>query len=281
MVYVVSDIAETKAAVAETRTAGKTIGLVPTMGALHEGHLSLVRASAFECGFTVVSVFVNPTQFGPGEDFERYPRDLERDAELAANAGADLVFAPLSSAMYPPGYATYVEVERLTEALCGASRPGHFRGVTTVVTKLFNICKPDVAYFGQKDAQQAVIIKRMTRDLDMDVEIRVMPIVRESDGLAMSSRNKYLSEDERKQATCLYMALKRAEELYASGLVDTGEIIDQIIAVVEAAPDATIDYVSIVDAEELKDVERITGPALVALAVFFGDTRLIDNTILG
>jgi pantoate--beta-alanine ligase len=281
MVYVVSDIAETKAAVAETRTAGKTIGLVPTMGALHEGHLSLVRASAFECGFTVVSVFVNPTQFGPGEDFERYPRDLERDAELAANAGADLVFAPLSSAMYPPGYATYVEVERLTEALCGASRPGHFRGVTTVVTKLFNICKPDVAYFGQKDAQQAVIIKRMTRDLDMDVEIRVMPIVRESDGLAMSSRNKYLSEDERKQATCLYMALKRADELYASGLVDTGEIIDQIIAVVEAAPDATIDYVSIVDAEELKDVERITGPALVALAVFFGDTRLIDNTILG
>jgi pantoate--beta-alanine ligase len=281
MVYVVSDIAETKAAVAETRTAGKTIGLVPTMGALHEGHLSLVRASAFECGFTVVSVFVNPTQFGPGEDFERYPRDLERDAELAANAGADLVFAPLSSAMYPPGYATYVEVERLTEALCGASRPGHFRGVTTVVTKLFNICKPDVAYFGQKDAQQAVIIKRMTRDLDMDVEIRVMPIVRESDGLAMSSRNKYLSEDERKQATCLYMALKRADELYASGLVDTGEIIDQIIAVVEAAPDATIDYVSIVDAEELKDVERITSPALVALAVFFGDTRLIDNTILG
>lgn len=281
MVYVVSDIAETKTAVAEARAAGKTIGLVPTMGALHEGHLSLIRASAPECGFTVVSVFVNPTQFGPGEDFERYPRDLERDAELAADAGADLVFAPSSSAMYPPGYATYVEVERLTEVLCGASRPGHFRGVTTVVTKLFDICKPDVAYFGQKDAQQAVVIKRMTRDLDMDVEIRVMPIVRESDGLAMSSRNKYLNEDVRKQATYLYRALKKAEELYASGVTNARDVKEEITAVIKTAPDATIDYVSIVDAEELKDVELITGPALVALAVFFGDTRLIDNTILG
>jgi pantoate--beta-alanine ligase len=281
MVYVVSDIAETKAAVAEARTAGKTIGLVPTMGALHEGHLSLVRASASECGFTVVSVFVNPTQFGPGEDFERYPRDMERDAEMAANAGADLVFAPSPSAMYPPGYATYVEVERLTEVLCGASRPGHFRGVTTVVTKLFNICKPDVAYFGQKDAQQAVVIKRMTRDLDMDVEIRILPVVRESDGLAMSSRNKYLNGDERTQATCLYRALKRAEEMYASGVTDAGDIKREVTAVVKTAPDATVDYISIVDAEELEDVERITGPTLVALAVFFGDTRLIDNTILG
>lgn len=204
MAYVIEDIGETRTAIAEAKAAGKVIGLVPTMGALHEGHLSLVRAAATDCGFTVVSVFVNPTQFGPGEDLERYPRDLETDAALAADAGADLVFAPPPGAMYPPGYATYVEVERLTEVLCGATRPGHFRGVTTVVTKLFNICKPDVAYFGQKDAQQAIVIKRMAGDLDMNVEIRVLPIVRERDGLAMSSRNKYLNEGERKQATCLH-----------------------------------------------------------------------------
>jgi pantoate--beta-alanine ligase len=281
MACIVTDVAEAKAAVAEARAAGKTIGLVPTMGALHEGHLSLVRTSSSECDFTVVSVFVNPTQFGPGEDFEKYPRDLERDTEVAAEAGADFIFAPPPGVMYPQGYATYVEVERLTEVLCGASRPKHFRGVTTVVTKLFNICKPDVAYFGQKDAQQAVVIKRMTRDLDMDVEIRVIPIVRESDGLAMSSRNKYLSEGERKQATCLFRALKRAEELFASGVADNGEIINEMTVVVEAEPDAIIDYISIVDADELGPVEQITGPALVALAVFFGETRLIDNTILG
>jgi pantoate--beta-alanine ligase len=281
MACVISDITETKTVVAETRAARKTIGLVPTMGALHEGHLSLIRASASECDFTIVSVFVNPTQFGPGEDFEHYPRNLESDAKLAAEAGVDLIFAPPPGAMYPRGYATYVEVERLTEVLCGASRPKHFRGVTTVVTKLFNICKPDVAYFGQKDAQQVAVIKRMTRDLDMDVEIQFLPIVREPDGLAMSSRNKYLSEDERKQATCLYRALKKAKELFASGVVDSGEIINEMTIVVEAEPGAIIDYISIVDADELGPVKQVTGPALVALAVFFGETRLIDNTILG
>ncbi|UCE28384.1 MAG: pantoate--beta-alanine ligase [Candidatus Coatesbacteria bacterium] len=272
---------ETRRAVAEARTAGKTVGLVPTMGALHEGHLSLVRASAADCGYTVVSVFVNPTQFGPGEDLERYPRGLENDAKLAGDAGAELIFAPTTDTMYPAGYATYVEVERLTDGLCGARRPGHFRGVTTVVTKLFNICKPDAAYFGQKDAQQAVIIKRMVRDLDLDIEIRVLPTVREPDGLAMSSRNEYLSAEERLQATCLYRALQRAEELYAERVRSVGRIIAEMTAIVEAERDTRIDYISAVDAEELSPIEEITAPALVALAVFVGETRLIDNVVLG
>ena len=281
MAYVVNDIAEVRAAIVEARETGKTVGLVPTMGALHEGHLSLVRASAAECGFTVISVFVNPTQFGPGEALEPYTQDLENDVKLAADAGADLIFAPTAGAMYAAGYATYVEVERLTDGLCGAGRPGHFRGVTTVVTKLFNICKPDVAYFGQKDAQQATIIKRMTLDLDMDVEVRVLPTVREPDGLAMSSRNKYLSGEERLQATCLYRALQKAEELYAAGVRSADSMTTEITAIVEAEQDTRIDYISVVDAEELLPIEEITAPALVALAVFVGDTRLIDNVILG
>jgi pantoate--beta-alanine ligase len=251
------------------------------MGALHEGHLSLVRASAAECGFTIVSIFVNPTQFGPGEDLEQYPRDLENDVKLGADAGADLVFAPTAGAMYPAGYATYVEVERLTDGLCGARRPGHFRGVTTVVTKLFNICNPDVAYFGQKDAQQAIVIKRMTRDLDIDVEVRVLPTIREPDGLAMSSRNNYLNREERLQATCLYRALQKAEELYAGGVRSADKIIAEMKAIIEAEPDTEIDYISAADARELLPVEEITAPTLVALAVFVGDTRLIDNVILG
>lgn len=281
MAYVVNDIAEVRAAIVEARGTGKTVGLVPTMGALHEGHLSLVRASAAECGFTVVSIFVNPTQFGPDEDLEQYPRDLENDVKLAADAGADLIFAPTAGVMYAAGYATYVEVERLTDGLCGAGRPGHFRGVTTVVTKLFNICKPDVAYFGQKDAQQAIIIKRMARDLDMDVEVQVLPTVREPDGLAMSSRNKYLSGEERLQATCLYRALRKAEELYAAGVRSADRMTTEITAIVEAEQDTRTDYISVVDAEELLPIEEITAPALVSLAVFVGDTRLIDNVTLG
>jgi pantoate--beta-alanine ligase len=278
---VVNNIADVREAIAEARGMGKLIGLVPTMGALHEGHLSLVRASAVECGFTVVSVFVNPTQFGPGEDLERYPRDMENDTKLASDAGADLVFAPTAGAMYPPGYATYVEVERLTDGLCGEQRPGHFRGVTTVVTKLFNICSPDIAYFGQKDAQQATVIKRMTRDLDIDVDVRVLPTVREPDGLAMSSRNEYLSGEERLRATCLYRALQKAEELYAEGVRSADRIITEMTAVIEAERDTKIDYISAVDTEELLPVEEITAPTLVALAVFVGDTRLIDNIVLG
>jgi pantoate--beta-alanine ligase len=280
LAHVVNNIAEVRAAIMEVRGTGKTVGLVPTMGALHEGHLSLVRASAAECGFTVVSIFVNPTQFGPGEDLEQYPRDLENDVKLAADSGADLAFAPTAGAMYQAGYATYVEVERLTDGLCGTRRPGHFRGVTTVVTKLFNICNPDVAYFGQKDAQQAIVIKRMTRDLDMDVEVRVLPTVREPDGLAMSSRNKYLSGEERLQATCLYRALQKAEELYTEGVRSANRIIAEMTAIIEAEPDTEIDYISAVDAEELIPIEEITAPALAALAVFIGDTRLIDNVIL-
>ena len=281
MAYVIENIGETRTAIAEAKAAGKTVGLVPTMGALHEGHLSLVRASSSECDLTVVSVFVNPTQFGPGEDFERYPRNLGKDVQSATEAGADIVFAPSPGAMYPPGYATFVEVKRLTEVLCGAVRPGHFRGVTTVVTKLFNICKPDVAYFGQKDAQQAIVIKRMAGDLDMNVEVRVLPTIRERDGLAISSRNDYLSEEERLQATCLHRALQKAEEMYAEGVRDVNGIIAEMTTVIQAERDARIDYISIVDADELEPLTEIESPALVALAVFIGDTRLIDNTTLG
>jgi pantoate--beta-alanine ligase len=281
LAYVIENIGETRTAIAEAKAAGKTVGLVPTMGALHEGHLSLVRASSSECDLTVVSVFVNPTQFVPGEDFERYPRDLGKDVQSATEAGADIVFAPSPGAMYPPGYATFVEVKRLTEVLCGAVRPGHFRGVTTVVTKLFNICKPDVAYFGQKDAQQAIVIKRMAGDLDMNVEVRVLPTIRERDGLAISSRNDYLSEEERLQATCLHRALQKAEEMYAEGVRDVNGIIAEMTTVIQAERDARIDYISIVDADELEPLTEIESPALVALAVFIGDTRLIDNTTLG
>jgi pantoate--beta-alanine ligase len=281
LAYVIENIGETRTAIAEAKAAGKTVGLVPTMGALHEGHLSLVRASSSECDLTVVSVFVNPTQFGPGEDFERYPRNLGKDVQSATEAGADIVFAPSPGAMYPPGYATFVEVKRLTEVLCGAVRPGHFRGVTTVVTKLFNICKPDVAYFGQKDAQQAIVIKRMAGDLDMNVEVRVLPTIRERDGLAISSRNDYLSEEERLQATCLHRALQKAEEMYAEGVRDVNGIIAEMTTVIQAERDARIDYISIVDADELEPLTEIESPALVALAVFIGDTRLIDNTTLG
>ena len=213
-----STIAELHAALAQARAREATpVGLVPTMGALHEGHLSLIRRARQECGFVVVSIFVNPTQFGPREDFARYPRDLERDLALAADAGADLVFAPTDAAMYPPGHSTWVDVEGLTEGLCGALRPGHFRGVCTVVAKLLNLCRPDRAYFGQKDAQQVAVIRRMVRDLDMGVDIVGCAIVREADGLAMSSRNAYLSSEHRAQAPLLWQSLRAAEELIAKG----------------------------------------------------------------
>ncbi|MDD5436841.1 MAG: pantoate--beta-alanine ligase [Candidatus Omnitrophica bacterium] len=259
---------------------GKSIGLVPTMGYLHEGHLSLVRAASKHTDVVVMSIFVNPIQFGPKEDFEKYPRDLKRDEELATSAGADIIFSPSVNNMYPAGYSTYVNVETLTSGLCGASRPGHFKGVTTVVAKLFEIVRPDISYFGQKDAQQAIVIKKMAEDLNMGIEIKIMPTIREKDGLAMSSRNIYLSEDERKDALVLHGSLMKAEEMIKSGERESRKIIRAIEGMIKSVPSARLDYASIVDTVNLKEAKVLSGEMLIALAVFIGKTRLIDNTIV-
>ena len=258
----------------------KTIGFVPTMGYLHEGHLSLIRRAIRDTDCVVVSIFVNPIQFDPKEDFKRYPRDLKCDLELCEKEKVDIVFIPQASAMYKNGFSTYINVENLTNGLCGASRSGHFKGVTTVVAKLFNIVRPDVAYFGQKDAQQAIVIKKMVEDLNMPIKIRMVPIVREKDGLAMSSRNLYLSAEERRQALSLYRSLKLAKDLHRRGEKKSKKIINRMRNVIAAEKGPKIDYISIVDPENLKDVDRISRKALVALAVRIGKTRLIDNIIL-
>jgi pantoate--beta-alanine ligase len=259
---------------------GKSIGFVPTMGYLHDGHLSLVRAAKKHTDVVIMSIFVNPLQFGPKEDFERYPRDFKRDEQLASAAGVDVIFYPSVKDMYPEGYATFVNVERLTIGLCGASRPGYFRGVTTVVAKLFGIIKPDVAYFGQKDAQQAAVIKKMAQDLNMGVEIKVVPIVREKDGLAMSSRNTYLSETERGDSVVLYLSLKAAESLVALGETDASRVIKMMKEMIALKPSVNIEYISILDAKELVELETITKEALIAVAARVGKTRLIDNIIV-
>ena len=277
----VRTVEEMKALSRRWREEGKTIGFVPTMGYLHEGHLSLVRRAREENDRVVVSIFVNPTQFGPNEDYNRYPRDLDRDMKLLEPIGVDAVFYPSVEEMYPEGYRTYVEVVGITDKLCGASRPGHFRGVCTVCTKLFNIVMPHRAYFGKKDFQQYVVIKNMVRDLNMDIEIVPMPIVREPDGLAMSSRNTYLSPEERQAATCLYRSLKRAVELFESGERDASKIREEVVRIIEAEPLARIDYVEVVDPETFEPVERVEKGTLVALAVFVGPARLIDNVQLG
>lgn len=260
---------------------GKSVGFVPTMGYLHEGHLSLVKRAREENEIVVVSIFVNPTQFGPNEDYNRYPRDLKRDLKLLEPYKVDVVFHPSVEEMYPEGYKTYVEVVDITERLCGKSRPGHFRGVTTVCTKLFNIVRPTRAYFGKKDFQQLVVIKRMVEDLNMDIEIVPMPIVREPDGLAMSSRNTYLNEEERKAATCLYRALKKAQELFENGERDPQKLKGEITRIIESEKLAVIDYVEVVDPENFLPVDKLTEGTLVALAVKIGAARLIDNTQLG
>ena len=258
----------------------KTIGFVPTMGYLHDGHLSLIKAAKQHTDTAVISIFVNPKQFSPDEDLDRYPRDLKRDEEMARLAGADVLFNPSVAEMYPEGYGTYVDVERLSGTLCGASRPGHFRGVATVVTKLFGIVKPDIAYFGQKDAQQSIIVRKITEDLNMDIDIKVLPTVREKDGLAMSSRNMYLSEKERKDASCLNQALVKAGEVLRSGERDTAKIINMMEGIIKSRPTARIDYIEAVDTKTLSPVNTVSGETLVALAVFIGKTRLIDSTIL-
>ncbi len=259
---------------------GQKVGLVPTMGYLHEGHLSLIRAAKKDCDLIVTSIFVNPIQFGIGEDYEDYPRDLTRDAALAQEAGAGLIFAPSVGEMYPAGYRTFVHVEGLTDYLCGTSRPGHFRGVTTVVMKLFHIVQPHLAYFGQKDAQQVTVIERMVEDLNIPVRIVRVPIVREKDGLALSSRNLYLNHEERQQAPVLYRALREAETLVEKGERKVSIVKDHMKDMISRAPLASIDYVEIVDGKTMEPVEVIKGKILIALAVKFGKTRLIDNVLL-
>jgi len=277
---VVKNIDEMKKICRELRKE-KTIGFVPTMGYLHEGHLSLVRRSKKENDITVVSIFVNPTQFGPNEDYNSYPRNLNRDASLLEKEDVDYVFVPEIEQMYPKDYSTYINEESLSRHLCGRSRPGHFRGVCTVVTKLFNIVKPNRAYFGQKDAQQFRVIRRMVRDLNMDVEVIECPIVREPDGLAMSSRNIYLSTEERNQALALNRSLKIAENLYRSGEKNTERMKEKIVQYLSSFDKIKIDYVEIVSEETLEPVEKIEGKVVVAIAAWVGKARLIDNTILG
>ncbi|MCS6777723.1 MAG: pantoate--beta-alanine ligase [Chloroherpetonaceae bacterium] len=263
------------------REEGKTVGFVPTMGALHEGHLALFRRARTECDVVVVSIFVNPTQFGPGEDFHTYPRDLNRDLQLASNEEVDALFHPSVEEMYPAGFQTWVEVPELAATLEGSLRPGHFRGVATVVTKLLNIVQPDVAFFGQKDYQQFLVIDRMVRDLNLTCRIAVVPTVREADGLAMSSRNVYLSPEERRAATVLFRALRRAEELVQSGVARADEVARQLEALIDAEPLATREYVALVHPETLQPVHSLaTGVTLVALAVRIGRTRLIDNAFI-
>jgi pantoate--beta-alanine ligase len=264
------------------REEDKTIGLVPTMGALHEGHLSLVREARRMCDVVVVSVFVNPAQFGPGEDFERYPRDLTNDTTKLADYNVDYIFAPPVEEIYPKGFATYVTVEGLSEPMEGTARPGHFRGVATVLTVLFNSIRPDFAFFGQKDAQQTLVVRRLVKDLSFDIEVVVLPTVREQTGLALSSRNAYLGEEDRRAAPALYRALSQAREVYMEGERSARRLADAVRSQVEAEPRARLEYVAVVDADTMEKLERIPEdrPVLIALAARFGATRLIDNIVI-
>jgi len=275
------EVAETivlvRSLVGAARRRGEKIGLVPTMGALHAGHVSLIEAAAKDCDFVVVSIFVNPTQFGAGEDLENYPKPFEADLGICAKAGVDVLFAPAPEQMYPVENLTWVTVERLTEPLCGRGRVTHFRGVTTVCTKLFNVVGPDVAYFGQKDAQQAIVVKRMVADLNMPLEIVVCPTVREPSGLAVSSRNRYLSDRQKEDATNIYKSLEECRRMIGDGATQAGQIVARMRAMLEEVPSIEIEYVDVVDAETLEAVEKISGRVLVAVAVRIGEARLIDN----
>jgi len=277
---VVRKISEIREYVNNAKKQGKKVGFVPTMGFFHEGHLELMRNARKECDVVVVSIFVNPIQFGPEEDFKDYPRDLNRDVKLAEEVGVDIIFAPDVEEMYPVGFSTYVEVKGLTNKLCGRSRPGHFRGVTTVVLKLFNSVQPHVAYFGQKDAQQVLVISRMVEDLNQDIEIRSVPTVREKDGLAMSSRNAYLNTEERKAATVLYRSIQLVKERVRNGERDVKELKRAAVEMISSEPLAEIDYVEILTFPDLKEQDTLKDKMLLALAVKIGKARLIDNTIL-
>jgi pantoate--beta-alanine ligase len=277
---VTREIASVRRVLAEPRRSGRRIAFVPTMGALHVAHVSLMEAARREGGHLVVSIFVNPKQFAPEGDFERYPRDEAADLEVCREAGVDLVFLPSTEAMYRPDATTTVHVARLTDTLCGPCRPGHFDGVALVVAKLFNIVQPDVAYFGEKDFQQLAVIRRMVHDLDMRIEIVGCPTVREPDGLAVSSRNAYLTDAQRRQATVLYRALCAARTRIQAGARDPGEVTDQMRRIIEEAGPAEVDYISAVDPDSMQPVKRIDKPVLIALAVHIGPARLIDNLLV-
>jgi pantoate--beta-alanine ligase len=274
---VAKTILSVRALVKTARGQDKKIGLVPTMGALHVGHVSLIEAAVQQTDFVVVSIFVNPTQFCPGEDLDKYPRPFEADLEICRQQGVDVVFAPTPDEMYASESLTWVTVEKLTEPLCGRFRPGHFRGVTTVCAKLFNIVQPDVAFFGQKDGQQAIVVKRMVADLNMPLKIVVCPTVREPDGLAVSSRNKYLNESQRKDATCIYKSLQTCRQMIEAGEKDAAKVVAEMRKILARIPSAQIEYVNLVDAETLELVSRVAGPVLAAVAVKLGPARLIDN----
>ena len=277
---VAKTIESVRSFVKAAKDAGKKTGLVPTMGALHIGHVSLIKEALRQCDFVVVSIFVNPTQFGPGEDFEEYPRPIEEDLAICENEGVDVVFVPASGEMYKSENLTWVNVEKLTEPLCGSSRAGHFRGVTTVCAKLFNIVAADAAFFGQKDAQQTIVIKRMVADLNMPLEIVVCPTVRQADGLAVSSRNKYLSKEHAEEAPLIYKSLQKCRRMVEEGSKNSEQIIAQMRKILEQGLSMKVEYVNIVDAETLKEVREIEDKVLVAMAVKLGQTRLIDNIVV-
>jgi pantoate--beta-alanine ligase len=277
---VITKINEMQTRVLSVRDRKKSIGFVPTMGALHDGHISLIRSAREENDELVVSIYLNPTQFDNSDDFDKYPRQLNKDIEIIRKENADVIFTPCTEEMYPDGFCTHVTQDKLTDALCGGVRPGHFNGVTTIVTKLFNIIDPDLAYFGQKDYQQSAIIKRLVADMNMDVDIRVCPTVREEDGLALSSRNKRLSLEDRKDALCIHGSLQKAGAMFASNVRDAKDIVEEMTSVIKKTKQARIDYISIVNADTLEDLSFINGRALAAVAVWIRNTRLIDNTIL-
>ena len=277
---VINTIEKVRVIIAGAKSAGKSVGFVPTMGALHEGHFSLIRAARRQCGFVVVSIFVNPTQFGPGEDIDKYPRPFDADIKACRDLGVDVVFAPMDQQMYPQKNLTWVNVEKLSEPLCGRSRPGHFRGVAAVCAKLFNIVQPDIAFFGQKDAQQAIIAQRMVADLNMPLKIVVCPTIREIDGLAMSSRNRYLTPKGRKDAVLLYAALQKAEVFIAAGQRESSELISEMEKILKISRQIKIEYISIVDARTLNELDEVKGKVLIALAVKIGQARLIDNIVV-
>jgi pantoate--beta-alanine ligase len=276
----VKSIYEVKEYVKELRKRGKSIGFVPTMGYLHAGHISLVQESVRRCDCTVVSIFVNPAQFAPNEDFNKYPRNIQRDIELLKKEGVDLIFIPGDGEMFPEGYKTYVVVKNLQDRLCGISRPDFFKGVCTIVLKLFNIVTPDISFFGQKDAQQAVILKKMACDLNLDVKVEAMPIIREKSGLALSSRNEYLDKKQKKSAICLSRSLARARKVVEAGEKNAARVLKRIKTEIESEPLARIDYIEIVDSENLQSLKQIKDKTLIAVAVFINNVRLIDNIIV-
>lgn len=277
---IIHDIPSMQAFSERKRMEGNVIGFVPTMGFLHEGHLSLIREAKRQTDIVIVSNFVNPSQFDPQEDYDRYPRDIKGDTDKVASAGGDIIFTPSASEMYPEDYLTYVNVERIIDLLCGLSRPGHFRGVTTIVTKLFNIVRPHKAFFGQKDYQQSIVIKRMVKDLNMEIDIIVLPTVREPDGLAMSSRNYYLSQEERKASTILYRSLMMVSKMVRDGEKDAKRVYSEMKTMIDKEPLANIDYIAIADPDTLQNIYEIKGKTLIALAVRIGNTRLIDNILI-